>query len=108
MKRILLTGMSGIGKSSVIAALRERGYKAVDTDYGGYSELVSVPAGEAAELEPGQDWVWRKDRIGELLDAEDAELLFVSGASPNQGAFYPRFDHIILLSAPAEVILERL
>jgi hypothetical protein len=26
---------------------------------------------------------------------------------PNQGKFYPRFDAIVLLSAPLEVILER-
>ncbi len=108
MKRILLTGMSGVGKSAVIAALAARGYRAVDTDYGGYSELVSVPADEPTGLEPGQDWVWREDRIQELLDADDAEVLFLSGTSPNQGTFYPQFDQIILLSAPAEVIVERL
>ena len=59
-------------------------------------------------MESGQDWVWREDRIQELLDTEDAAVLFVSGTSPNQGRFYPRFNHIILLSAPADVILERL
>ncbi len=30
-----------------------------------------------------------------------------SGCVPNQGGFYPRFDAIELLSAPANVILER-
>ena len=108
MKRVLLTGMSGVGKSSVIAALAARGFKAVDTDYGGYSEVVSVPDDEPTGLAPGQDWVWREDRIQALLDADDAEVLFLSGTSPNQGRFYPQFDHIILLSAPAEVIVERL
>lgn len=92
----------------MIEALAARGYKAVDADYGGYSELVSVPADEPTGLEPGQDWVWREDRIQELLDGDDAEVLFLSGTSPNQGTFYPQFDHIILLSAPAEVILNRL
>jgi hypothetical protein len=32
----------------------------------------------------------------------------VSGCSPNQGKFYPQFDHIVLLTAPAAVIVERL
>ena len=100
--------MSGVGKSAVIAALAARGYKAIDTDYGGLSELVIVPTDEPTGLEPGQDWVWREDRIQELLDGDDAEVLFLSGTSPNQGTFYPQFDHIILLSAPAEVIVERL
>ena len=34
VKRVLLTGMSGAGKSSVVRELVARGYKAVDTDDG--------------------------------------------------------------------------
>jgi len=44
----------------------------------------------------------------ELLSIEDGEALFLSGCAENQVKFYPRFDHIVLLSAPAEVILHRL
>ena len=36
MKRILVTGMSGTGKSTVINRLATLGYRAVDSDYGGY------------------------------------------------------------------------
>jgi shikimate kinase len=103
VKRVLLTGMSGTGKSSVIAELAARGYKAIDTDDGwpdGWHERVEVN-GEA-------DWVWREDRMGELLSTEDAEVLFVSGTVSNQGKFYGQFDHVVLLSAPTEVIVERL
>jgi dephospho-CoA kinase len=108
MKRVLLTGMSGTGKSTVIAALAARGYKAVDADEDGFSELVRVPDDEPTGLDPGYDWVWREDRIQELLSREDVDVLFLSGCAPNQGTFYPWFDHIILLSAPAHVIVERL
>ena len=37
MQRILLTGMSGVGKSTVAERLSELGYKVVETDYGNYS-----------------------------------------------------------------------
>jgi shikimate kinase len=100
MKRVLLTGMSGTGKSTVISKLAELGYKAVDSDYGGYTVEV--------DSEAGRERVWREDRIQELLSAEDAEVLFISGTSRNQVQFYAQFDHIVLLSAPPDVLVHRL
>ena len=95
MKRVLLTGMSGTGKSSVVRALAARGYKAVDTD-DGWSE--PLPDGRQQ---------WREDAIDRLLDTEDADVLFLAGCEENQAQFHPRFDHIVLLSAPVETLLER-
>jgi hypothetical protein len=46
--------------------------------------------------------------IGELLAIEDAGVLFVAGWEEDQVSFHRRFDLIILLSAPAGVLLERL
>jgi broad-specificity NMP kinase len=108
MKRVLITGMSGTGKSTLIGELAGRGYKAVDTDYHGLSELVNVPDDDLTGIAPGQDWLWREDRIRELLAAEDVDVLFISGCAPNQWKFYPQFDHIVLLTVPAPVIVERL
>jgi dephospho-CoA kinase len=109
VKRVLLTGMSGTGKSTVIRALVARGYKAVDADDPGWSELVHVPGHPGVSAAgPGQDWVWREDRIRELLATEDADVLFLSGCASNQGQFYPQFDHIVLLSAPIPMMMERL
>jgi dephospho-CoA kinase len=96
VKRVLLTGMSGTGKSSVIHALSARGFKAVDADEGWCEPL---PDGRQR---------WREDAIGQLLDTEDADVLFVAGCEENQVRFHPRFDLIILLSAPVEVLAERL
>jgi len=82
VKRVLLTGMSGTGKSSLLSLLRARGFKTVDTDYGGWTELVDVPG------EPqSKEWLWREDRMVRLLSTEDAEILFVSGAARNQPKF---------------------
>jgi hypothetical protein len=51
---------------------------------------------------------WREDAIGQLLDTEGADVLFVAGCEESQVRFHPRFDLIILLSAPAEVLAGRL
>ena len=99
MKRVLITGMSGTGKSSLLDELAARGHQAVDTDYGDYFRTVD---GES---------LWREDRISALLDGATDELpgvLFIQGTTRNQVRFYPRFDHIVLLSAPPEILAERL
>ena len=96
MTRVLITGMSGVGKSSLLAELGGRGYRTVDTDYGDYHETID---GEQ---------LWREDRIAALLAENNAGPLFVQGTTRNQVVFYPVFDHIVLLSAPADVLVERL
>jgi dephospho-CoA kinase len=95
VKRVLLTGMSGTGKSSVIRALA-LGYKAIDTDDGWCEQL---PDGRKQ---------WREQAIAGLLDSEDTEVLFIAGCEENQVRFHSRFDLIILLSAPARTMIERL
>ena len=96
MKRVLVTGMSGTGKSSVVRELVARGYKAVDTDDGW------------SEPQPDGRQLWREDAIQALLSLEDADVLFVAGCEENQARFHAQFDHIVLLSAPLETLLERL
>lgn len=93
---ILITGMSGTGKSTVLDELARRGHRVVDTDYDGWSENVD-----------GYGWLWREDRMDTLLAEHSEGALFISGTVSNQVKFYPRFDAIVLLSAPLEVILER-
>jgi dephospho-CoA kinase len=96
MRRILLTGMSGSGKSTVVAALAARGYRAVDVDDGWTEPL---PDGRQR---------WREAAIEALLADERWPVLFIAGCEENQARFYPRFDQIVLLSAPCATIIERL
>jgi dephospho-CoA kinase len=101
MTTILVTGMSGTGKSTALELLLERGYRVVDTDTDEWSEWVTLPDGSV-------DWVWREGVITRLLDQHVDGTLFLAGCKSNQGAFYSRFDHIALLSAPADVLLARI
>ena len=90
MARVLVTGMSGAGKSTLLAAVARRGYQTVDTDYGGW------------ELADSQ---WDEPRMSALL-AEHATIA-VSGTARNQGSFYDRFEHVVYLYVPLEVLLDR-
>ena len=97
MRRVLLTGMSAVGKSTIAERLSELGYKAVDTDGGGFSVV-----------DDRGDQHWDVDRMRMLLATEDADVLFVVGSDDAQVQFYADFDHIVLLSAPRDVMVERL
>jgi dephospho-CoA kinase len=100
MTAVLVTGMSGTGKSTALAELARRGHRVIDTDDDGWSE-------EVPHAVRGREQLWREDRMDALL-AEPADgTLFVSGCVANQGTFYPRFDAIVLLSVPVDVLLDR-
>lgn len=94
-RAVLVTGMSGVGKSSVLSELARLGFMAVDTDDEGWIEVV--------EGEP----LWRESLIQDLLDRPRETPLIVQGTVANQGRFYDRFGAIVLLSAPTDVILRR-
>jgi shikimate kinase len=88
--RVLVTGMSGAGKTTVLDELRRRGHLTVDTDYDGW------------ELPNG---TWDEQRMNRLLTSDPNVI--VSGTVENQGSFYHRFEHVVLLSAPLQILIER-
>jgi adenylate kinase family enzyme len=98
VRRVLVTGMSGTGKSTALAELAKRGFQVVETDDARWSEWSEAEGG----------YVWREDLVAELLSRDDGATLYVSGTVSNQGRFYPRFDAVVLLSAPADVLLRRI
>lgn len=104
MAVILVTGMSGTGKSTVLDQLKQRGYRAVDTDYGDWIE--HVPRRDGAGVEPQ----WRENRIDALITGHElsGEALFVGGTVWNQARFRSRFDEVVLPSAPIGVLLARI
>ena len=96
---VLVTGMSGTGKSSALALLARHGHDTVDTDEPGWIIQGQTPDGS----EPLRDL----DRVGALLDRHRAGWLFIAGCVANQRELYECFDAVVLLSAPIDVLLER-
>jgi hypothetical protein len=106
MSTILVTGISGTGKSAALAVLGRRGYRVVDTDDPGWREYREHVE-PSDELHRGE-WLWVEERITGLLDSDEGRSLFVEGCVRNQSSFYDLFDAVVLLSAPADVILDRI
>lgn len=94
-RRVLLTGMSGVGKSTIVGELRQRGFCAVDMDEAGWSQRDG--AGHQR---------WNLDRLRAAMDAAGAAPLLVAGCAEDQAAV--AFTHRILLSAPWAVMARRI
>jgi broad-specificity NMP kinase len=97
--RILVTGMSGTGKSALMSEFASRGYFAVDVDDPTLGLSYPRAGGEAA---------WNVHAIRTLLSHTTASPVFLAGCSDEQVELYGEFDYIVLLSAPPETLRERL
>src|ERR1041384_1894551 len=95
--RILITGVSGVGKTTTIGALRALDFRAIDMDEPGW-----------ASFDEFGHQRWNVARLQKLMGELDSGPLFVSGCSEDQGALYPQFSKIVLLSAPKSVIAQSL
>jgi len=93
--RVLVTGMSGTGKSTVAAELRRRGHAAFDADEDGFT----APGA-------GGSWAWRVDEISELLADVGDGLVFFAGCSDEQARFH--WDLRVVLTVPETVLVDRL
>jgi GTPase SAR1 family protein len=94
--RVLLTGMSGVGKSTLVRELRLRDFAAYDADDG-----FSVPRSDGR-------WGWQIDRVAAVLRQGEGpgNLVFFAGCSEEQAAL--PFDYRVLLTTPTDILVRRL
>jgi len=122
MALFYVTGLSGTGKSAVLAELRARGYYARGVDEDGYGDWVSRKAGTPDTFpSDGSDpdlhawyqeheWVLSMRRIGVLSRAAArlGEPVFLCGAASGDGTVWHLFDRVLALVADVPTVKRRI
>jgi hypothetical protein len=113
-----VTGLSGTGKSSVVARLRDLGHWKVDADDDGVSGWRNHATGEIVPSPPigkrPTDWLdrfgWSIDvhRVQELRDSADGRVGFLFGAVENEAEILSFADVVVCLIADADTLGQRL
>ncbi|RRD35141.1 hypothetical protein EII31_06990 [Leucobacter sp. OH2974_COT-288] len=98
MKRILLTGMSGVGKSTVLSLLRDEHTMCIDLDETNFVEI---------DFETGERQICVDQLISYMKTISDKDVV-IAVCEANQHLVYPMMNKIILLTAPIEVMKERI
>jgi broad-specificity NMP kinase len=115
-KSVWITGVPGVGKSTISLKLRELGYTAWDLEevpklYSMVDHTTGQPKyRDNTNLEDVKhtDWVCNKKQLSEMIQSQDADLAFYCGSSANYIELMSMFDSIVLLKAAPEVIRSRL
>ncbi|HLD57821.1 MAG TPA: AAA family ATPase [archaeon] len=116
-KSILVTGVSGAGKSAISKKLNELGYKAYDMDdFPGLFTMINQKTGEPVvghdnsnlEKVAEMDWICDKNKLQTIISDESNQLVFYCGSASNIDEILPLFDLVILLKVSPEAMRHRL
>ena len=95
--RVLITGMSGVGKSTVLRHLDEEAIK-IELDEDDWMVWSEEYQEEVIDIE----------RLIKLFESNPENNIFISGTAINQGKIYPNLDAVITLTAPLDVMKSRI
>lgn len=98
MVKVLLTGMSGVGKSATLKKISNTDSITVDLDYEDwiYSDLSA------------DDYKLDTNRVMDFIQTNPNKDIFFAGTTINQGEIYPYLDFVITLTAPLEIMKGRI
>lgn len=113
--KILITGMSGTGKTTLMKYFKEKGYDVFGLDEEpGLCNFVNKDTGEIFSEETTlnksfidqHDWVCNISQLEKLLMGE--RNIFVFGSADNLEDIVSRFDKVFLLHVEPKVFLSRI
>jgi len=116
-KSILITGITGSGKSAVCDELKKRGYKAYDIEImEGLFNLVDNKTGKIVngydnknlEWVKRHDWVCNRKKLQDLVRKNAKGTAFYCGTAGNLDELLFLFGKIFLLKVSPKILHERL
>ncbi len=116
-KSILITGVTGTGKSAVCDELNKLGYKAFGIeDIDGLFTMVHKKTGKPFkdydnddfEKVKQADWICDKKKLQRLMQKNSKGVVFYNGTASNLDDLLPLFDKIFLLKVDKKILLKRL
>ena len=118
MRLVWLTGVPGVGKSTVRRELVRRGEIAHDADEDGFRVLLDRATGLAVD-DPGRcrrppgwnETHWypmARDRVESLRRAAEHDVVFLAGSVPNEVEVWDLFDLVLCLVVDNETLRHRL
>lgn len=114
---ILITGVSGSGKSEVSRQLKALGYETHDMDsVENLCVMVDKVTGLPTPYDNSNDiekmekmrWLYKTDELQKLIANQKNEVAFYCGIPSNWEEVAPLFTKIILLTASGQIIRQRL
>jgi len=116
---IYITGISGVGKSTLRDELVGRGYEAHDIDAEGMTAWYDKETGQMAEKpqwadERTEEWYaaheWKVSvpRVESLARQAQDKLIFLCGTTANDNEMWALFTHVISLTIDEETLKKRL
>lgn len=116
-KSILITGVPGVGKSTVCSALKDRGYSAYDMEeIEGLFTMIHPETGDPFDdYDPNDledtkkgEWICDTAQLQRHVQNNSRSLTFYGGLPSNWKDLLPLFDEVVLLTVGEDVLRKRL
>lgn len=115
MRKVLITGIQGSGKSAVAVELNKRGLQTIDSDdISRWEDMHGQPLTQKRPADPSLEWlqthlwVWNQEKLHECLNQALDRPVVLCGISWNQEQYYSLFDTVILLALDEQTVRQRL